>query len=235
MEQFAITRTVTVAAGRFAPGHLGELTQLVPFEMVDDVLAETGAVQRAGAGSAGPGGGVSAAGRCLFAELGYSAGLAAADRRAWTVWTLPRPTAGALAQARRRLGAGPLRALFDLLRGPAATTRRAGALAGAAGLRDRRHHHERAGQPGEPGRFAKQRGGQCGGGRLSALRLLALVACGTRTIIDAVFGPAASPGEISYAHRLVASHAPRHARCWPTATSPPATCSPRSPAPARRS
>jgi hypothetical protein len=36
---------VTVAAGRFAPGHLGELTQLVPFEMVDDALERTGTVQ----------------------------------------------------------------------------------------------------------------------------------------------------------------------------------------------
>jgi len=44
--QFAITRTVMVAAGRFAPGHLGELTQQVPFEMVDAVLAETRATQR---------------------------------------------------------------------------------------------------------------------------------------------------------------------------------------------
>jgi Insertion element 4 transposase N-terminal len=40
------TRSVTVAAGVFAPGHLGELTQLAPFELVDDVLAGTGAVQR---------------------------------------------------------------------------------------------------------------------------------------------------------------------------------------------
>src|SRR5437867_2174761 len=43
--KFAISRTVMVAAGRFAPGHLGELTQQVPFEMVDAVLAETGRVQ----------------------------------------------------------------------------------------------------------------------------------------------------------------------------------------------
>jgi hypothetical protein len=71
LEQSAISRTVTVAAGRFAPGHLGELTQQVPFEMIDAVLAETCTQQRriralparvvvylllAG---------------CLFAELGY--------------------------------------------------------------------------------------------------------------------------------------------------------------------
>ena len=46
MGQSVITRVITVASGRFAPGHLGELTQQVPFEMVDAVLAETGAVQR---------------------------------------------------------------------------------------------------------------------------------------------------------------------------------------------
>lgn len=37
---------MTVAAGRFAPGHLGELTGVVPFELVDAVLAETRTVQR---------------------------------------------------------------------------------------------------------------------------------------------------------------------------------------------
>jgi hypothetical protein len=45
VEQSVITRTVTVAPGRFAPGHLGELTQQLPFEMVDAALAQTGRVQ----------------------------------------------------------------------------------------------------------------------------------------------------------------------------------------------
>jgi hypothetical protein len=40
------TRVVTVAVGVFAPGHLGELTQFAPFELVDDVLEQTGTVQR---------------------------------------------------------------------------------------------------------------------------------------------------------------------------------------------
>jgi hypothetical protein len=44
VEQSVITRTVTVAPGRFAPGHLGELTQQVPFEMVDAALTQTGRV-----------------------------------------------------------------------------------------------------------------------------------------------------------------------------------------------
>ncbi len=55
----------------------------------------------------------------LFAETGYG-----------QVWTkmiaglgglvVATPTASALAQARRRIGVAPLRAVFDLLRGPAA-------------------------------------------------------------------------------------------------------------------
>ncbi|TDD42623.1 transposase, partial [Kribbella antibiotica] len=34
--QSVITRTIEVAEGAFAPGHLGELTQHLPFEMVDE-------------------------------------------------------------------------------------------------------------------------------------------------------------------------------------------------------
>ena len=37
---------MTVAGGRFAPGHVGELTRIVPFEMVDAALAETNTVQQ---------------------------------------------------------------------------------------------------------------------------------------------------------------------------------------------
>src|SRR5437016_269836 len=203
LEQFAITRTVRVAAGRFAPGHLGELTQQVPFEMVDAVLAETGTTQRrvrdlparvvvylllAG---------------CLFAELGYRqvwhrlvAGLAGLD--------VPAPTDAALTKARRRLGPVPLRAMFDLLRGPAATT--AGPVRWQ-GLLVCAIDGTIISVPDSPANlttFTKQRGGPCGGGSYPTLRLLTVLACGTRTIIDAVFGPATS-GESTYARRLVAS------------------------------
>jgi hypothetical protein len=41
VERSVIMRTITVAAGRFPPGQLGELTQQVLFEMIDAVLAET--------------------------------------------------------------------------------------------------------------------------------------------------------------------------------------------------
>ena len=41
-----VVRSVTVAAGVFAPGHLGELTRQVPFELVDAVLEQTRATER---------------------------------------------------------------------------------------------------------------------------------------------------------------------------------------------
>jgi len=128
-----------VAAGRFAPGHLGELTQQVPFEMVDEALASTGRMQArvrdlpsrvvvylllAGA---------------LFAEAGY--------RQVWArlvagLGGLPvaMPTSSALAQARRRVGAAPLQALFGLLAGPAAGAARWRGLL----VCGRWHHHVRA-------------------------------------------------------------------------------------------
>ena len=119
-DQCVIARRTAVAAGVFAPGHLGELTRIVPFEMVDEAVAATATTRRrvrclparvvvylllAG---------------CLFAELGY--------RQVWHKLSagldgLPvaNPSDNLLWQARTRLGPGPLRWLFDLLRGPAAT------------------------------------------------------------------------------------------------------------------
>jgi hypothetical protein len=37
---------ITVAAGVLAPGHLGELTRYLPFELADDVLVSTKTMQR---------------------------------------------------------------------------------------------------------------------------------------------------------------------------------------------
>jgi hypothetical protein len=41
-EKSVITRTVTAAVGAYAPGHVGELTRIVDFDLVDAVLKETG-------------------------------------------------------------------------------------------------------------------------------------------------------------------------------------------------
>jgi hypothetical protein len=200
MDKSAISRALTVAGGRFAPGHLGELTQQVPFEMVDAVLEETCRVQRrvrdlparvvvylllAG---------------CLFAELGYpqvwhrlTAGLDGLPAAA--------PTASAMTQARRRLGPGPLRELFALLRGPdPGGARWRGLLVVAIDGTIMTVADSEA----NLAVYSRQRGGATGGSGYPMLRLLALVSCGTRTVIDAVFGPV-SAGETTYARGLLAS------------------------------
>jgi hypothetical protein len=201
--QSVITRTVTVAAGRFAPGHLGELTQLVPFEMVDEALTSTRAVQRRVRDLPARVVVYLLLAACLFPELGYP-GVWAKLTAGLSGFSAAVPTAGALAQARRRVGIAPLRWLFDLLRGPAAVPRGAGtwwhgllvcAIDGttltvpdsAANL----------------ARFTKG-GGHHGGTGYPQARLLALVACGTRTVIDAVFGPTTC-GETTYAADLLRS------------------------------
>ena len=199
-DQCVITREVTVAAGVFAPGHLGELTQIVPFEMVDQALAATATTQArirvlpsrvvvylllAG---------------CLFAELGY--------RQVWHKLTaalgaLPVASPGdnALRQARARLGAAPLRWLFDLLRGPA-TAITAGSVRWH-GLLVCAIDGTTMTIPDSPRNLAAygKQAGNHGGPGYPLLRLVALAACGTRTLIDAVLGPA-SCGELDYTRRL---------------------------------
>ena len=55
--------------------------------------------------------------------------------------------------------------------------------------------------------FTKQRGGATGGSSYPMLRLVALVCCGTRSVLDAVFGPITS-GETTYAGGLAGSLRP---------------------------
>lgn len=192
---------VTVAGGRFAPGHLGELTRIVPFEMVDAALSEAGAVQRRVRDlpsrvvvylllAAG-----------LFSDLGYgqvwARMIAGLDGLAVAV-----PTGAGLAQARRRVGVAPLRALFDLLRGPAA-----GVSIKGVRWRERLVCAVDGTILGCPDTAANLRvyqrgGGYQGGTGYPLARVLALVACGTRTIIDATFG-ADRVGETGYAHDLL--------------------------------
>ena len=187
----------------FAPGHLGELTQLIPFETVDEILVATGRLQRrirllparvvlylvlAG---------------CLFAELGYpqvcqqlTAGLSGL--------ALAEPTSSALRQARQRLGPAPLRTLFDLLRGPAATTaRQAVRWRGLLLTVIDGTVLSVADTPAVAARYPKQRCNH-GGSGYPALRLSALLTCSTRSVIDAVFGPITT-GELDQARVLARS------------------------------
>jgi hypothetical protein len=162
----------------FAPGHLGELAQIVPFEMVDAVLAEAGGSRQRvrklpsrvvvylllAAG--------------LFAEVGYLGvwrklvagldGLGVSTVSGTGLW-----------HARVRVGVAPLRALFDLLRVPAAGMRTA---EGWRGLLVAAIDGTVLDVPDSPGNLAclgrgRSQHGQAG---YPQVRLVALVTCGTR-------------------------------------------------------
>lgn len=199
---------MSVAAGVFAPGHLGELTRLVPFEMVDDVLALTRRTQSRVRLLPARVVVYLLLAAVLFGDLGY--------RQVWSrlVSGLPgrpgrraSPSASALRQARQRLGTAPLRALFDLLRGPVATSAGQSRWRGMLLTVLDGTLLVVADSPANTGRYTKQRllAGGCSG--YPQLRLSALLTCGTRSVIDAVFDPV-SVGELDQARTLARSLRP---------------------------
>ncbi|WP_405525329.1 IS4 family transposase [Streptomyces canus] len=200
----SFTRTITVARGVFAPGHLGELTQYLPFELVDDVLTQTRTTQhrlrllpsRVGVYF------VLALG--IFPGLGYE--------RVWDrlvsglgALHLVRPSEKALRDLRRRIGVAPLKALFDVVAGPVAQPTTPGtcyrrwrtvAFDGCSSLL----------APDQPrirallGKLRRGRSGTFEG--YPHLRLMALCETGTRALIGAVFG-STHRGEPHYADQLL--------------------------------
>src|SRR6266566_1362718 len=114
-----VPRLVTVAAGVFAPGHLGELTRYLPFELVDDVLETAGAAQRRMRMLPSRVGVYFLLAMTLFPGLGYL--------RVWDKLSaaleglgLPRPSEKALRDLRRRIGAAPVKVLFETIAVPLA-------------------------------------------------------------------------------------------------------------------
>ena len=183
------------------PGHLGELTQIVPFEMVDAVLAETRTLQQRTRVLPSRVVVYLLLAAALFAECGY--------RQVWARLVAgmgpsaaATPSAAALASARRRIGSAPLRELFGLLATPAAGPGTKGtwwrgrlvcAIDGTMLC-----------CPDTAANLAVHRkgGSNNGGTGYPMIRLLALVACGTRTLLGATFGPT-SRGETRYAADLL--------------------------------
>ena len=201
LDQCVISRQVAVAAGVFAPGHLGELTQVVDFALVDAVLAETGRVQRRV--------------RLLPARVVvyFVLGLALFERCDYrAVWGklvaglaglgLVCPSVSGLCRARRRLGVAPLAALFAAVCGPVGYRDTPGVF--WRGLRmvaidGTGLHVSDSGALRAVHAKRRTRGVEFG---YPLLRLVTLVECGTRALIGAVFGPECV-GEGGYARRLV--------------------------------
>ena len=137
---------VTVAAGVFAPGHLGELTRYLPFELVDDVLEMTGAVQKRMRALPSRVGMYFVLAMTLFPGIGYL--------KVWDKMTgaledlgLQRPSEKALRDLRRRLGAAPAKAVFETVAVPLASPWTRGVT--WRGLRKTLNRGANAGEPDE--------------------------------------------------------------------------------------
>jgi hypothetical protein len=192
-----------VAQGVFAPGHLGELTQQVPFELVDAVLAETGAVQQRLRDLPSRVGVYFVLALGLYAHLGYArvwdklvAGLKDLPGLA-----LAEPSEKALRDLRRRVGPAPVKALFEVLAGPLAPLGTPGvryrrwrtvAFDGCSSLKAPDANRSWLGK-------IKHRMGWAG---YPMVQLMGLVETGTRGLLGAVFGPT-STGETTYAQQLM--------------------------------
>jgi hypothetical protein len=200
------SRAVTVAAGVFAPGHLGELTQFVPFELADDVLAQTKTVQRRLRDLPSRAGLYFVLALGLFPGLGYA--------RVWAKLTaglegldglvVAAPSEKALRDLRRRLGPAPLKALFEVLAGPLAWPYAPGvrfcglrtvAFDGCSSL----HVPDTARNRAWPGRIRQLHGFAA----YPALQLLALAETGTRSLLGAVIGAPSDGDELALARRLL--------------------------------
>jgi Insertion element 4 transposase N-terminal/Transposase DDE domain len=199
-----ITRSVAAAAGVFAPGHLGELTQYLPFELVDDVLVQTRTVQRRLRKLPSRAGVYFVLALAMFPGLGYA--------RVWAKLTaglaglgLSSPSEKALRDLRRRLGPAPLKALFEVVAGPLARPCTPGvsfaglrtvAFDGLNSLKVPDTERNR----GWIGRI-RYRMGFAG---YPTLRLMTLAETGTRGLLGATLGSVSDRDEAHLARRLLA-------------------------------
>jgi len=197
-----ISKTITVAAGVFAPGHLGELTQIVPFELADAVLADARAGQRRLRLLPSRVGIYFVLALGLFPRVGLL-GVWAELTAALDELSLAVPSPKALRDLRRRLGAAPLKALFEALAGPAAWPR-------LPGVRFGRYRTvafdgcktikvpDTATNRGWLGKM-KAVNGETG---YPVIQLMTLVETGTRALVGAVFGTTAV-SELDWARKLL--------------------------------
>ena len=194
-----VVRSISVAAGVFAPGHLGELTRVVPFELVDAVLEEAGRTERRVRALPSRVGVYFVVAMCLFPQVGY--------RLVWAKMVaglgglaVPDPSAKALRDLRRRVGVEPVRALFEVLAGPLAWPGSPGAC--FRGYRTVSFDGCSSQKVPDTKGNRAWLGGARGSDGYPRLCLMTLVETGTRALVGAVFGTTGT-GEIEYATRLL--------------------------------
>ena len=193
-------RSVTVAAGVFGPGHLGELTRQVPFELVDPVLAQTRTTERRLRALPSRWGCISFW-RRLFSRVWGT-------RRCGPNWS-PASTAGRRCRARRcaicAAGSGPRRCRRCSRCWPGrwpSPPRRGSASADTGRCPSTATPRSRCPTPTGIGPGLGKMRAANGVTGYPAIELMTLVETGTRALLGAVFGPIAT-GETDYARRLL--------------------------------
>ena len=194
---------VMVAAGVFAPGHLGELTRYLPFELVDDVLEMTGAVQRRMRMLPSRVGMYFILAMTLFPGIGYL--------RVWDKMTaaledlnLPRPSEKALRDLRRRIGPAAVKALFETIAVPLAPPGTPGVF--YRGLRTVAFDGLNSVKVPDSDRNRSWLGkmkSRLGLAGYPAMRIVALAETGTRGLLGAVTGSRGDRNEAPLARKLV--------------------------------
>ena len=191
-----------MAAGAFAPGHLGELTRVVPFELVDEVLAQAGGRERRLRLLPSRAGVYFLLAMCLFPGTGYL-GVWGKLTAALDGLGLAVPTKKALRDLRRRIGSAAVKALFGLLAGPVGQPRtpgimfgryRAVAFGGCRSIRVPGTRRNRA--------WLGKLKASLGETGYPSLQLMTLVETGTRALPGAAFGSPAD-GETTWARKLL--------------------------------
>jgi Insertion element 4 transposase N-terminal/Transposase DDE domain len=197
-----ITRTITVAGGVFAPGHLGELTRIVPFELADGVLEETRTRERRLRVLPSRVGLYFVLAMCLFPGTGYR-GVWAKLTAALDGLGLAVPSSRALRDLRRRIGIAPVRALFEVLAGPLGRPRTPGVMSGR--YRTVAFDGCRSVKVPDTGRnraWLGKMNAALGVTGYPVIQLMTLCETGTRALLGAVFGSTAE-GEITWARKLL--------------------------------
>jgi hypothetical protein len=197
-----ITRTITVAGGVFAPGHLGELTRIVPFELADGVLEETRTRERRLRVLPSRVGLYFVLAMCLFPGTGYR-GVWAKLTAALDGLGLAVPSSRALRDLRRRIGIAPVRALFEVLAGPLGRPRTPGVCFGR--YRTVAFDGCRSVKVPDTGRnraWLGKMNAALGVTGYPVIQLMTLCETGTRALLGAVFGSTAE-GEITWARKLL--------------------------------
>jgi Insertion element 4 transposase N-terminal/Transposase DDE domain len=181
---------------------VGELTRVVPFELVDAVLAETGARERRLRLLPSRVGVYFVLAMCLFPRPGYL-GIWAKLTSALGGLGLARPSAKALRELRRRIGVAPLKALFETLAGPLGQPRTPGIMSGR--YRTVAFDGCKSLKVPDTGRNRAWLGklkASLGETGYPVIQLMTLVETGTRAMLGAAFGSTAT-GELDWARKLL--------------------------------